>query len=158
MARTFTLNGRITRRSLKRAYSMTMCARGCQSTSRVRQSSSPTRKRVGTFCDKYLGTSRAMGSEHRVPPQRARHSSSLARRHRTATAAAPRSIYFVCVCVCLTVCDHAVWRRASNVARARTREHGADGADRIGAMRARRRGGYRRWRRLRRARRRRDVA
>ena len=91
-----------------------------------------------------------MGSEHRVPPQRARHSSSQSRVDIAPRPPPHRGLFTLCVCVCLTVCDHAVL--------ARTREHGADGADRIGAMRARRRGGYRRWRRLRRARRRRDVA
>jgi len=158
MARTFTLNGRITRRSLKRAYSINLltCVRVGVSLRHAYVSHHPQHENASER-DKYLekrsveGRNIACRLSARVTRRRKVASTSHRDRRRTA-------VYLLCVCVCLTVCDHAVWRRASNVARARTREHGAAGADRIGAMRARRRGGYRRWRRLRRARRRRDVA
>ena len=99
MARTFTLNGRITRRSLKRAYSINSLVYVTRTS--VIIPNTKTRRNATNISKKgrlKVGTSRAASA-------RASLVVAKSRRHRTATAAAPRSIYFVCVRVCVFNCE-----------------------------------------------------
>ena len=92
MARTFTLNGRITRRSLKRAYSINLLT--C-----VRVGVSPRHAYVSHHPQHENASELEKGSEHRVPTLRARHSSSQSRVDIAPRPPPHRGLFTFCVCV-----------------------------------------------------------